>query len=61
MPNPTGSGAEDDGILLTVAMDAERKKSALVVINATTMKELGRAQLPSVMGYGFHGVFGSGA
>lgn len=58
--NPTGSGAEDDGVLLTVAMDAERKKSSLIAINATTMVELGRAQMPIAMGYGFHGVFGSG-
>ena len=58
--NPTGSGAEDDGVLLTVAMDAERKKSSLIVIDAMTMVELGRAQMPIAMGYGFHGVFGSG-
>ena len=58
--NPTGTGAEDDGVLLTVAMDAQRKKSSLIVIDATTMVELGRAQMPIVMGYGFHGVFGSG-
>ncbi len=56
--NPLGSGAEDDGVLLTIAMDAERKKSSLIVINATTMGELGRAQMPIAMGYGFHGVFG---
>lgn len=55
--NPTGSGVEDDGVLLTVAMDAERKRSSLIVINATTMVELGRAQMPIVMAYGFHGVF----
>ena len=57
--NPNGSGAEDDGILLTVAMDSKRRKSSLVVINATTMGEMGRAQMPITMGYGFHGVFGS--
>jgi torulene dioxygenase len=56
-----GAVAEDDGVLLTVAMDAERKKSSLVVINATSMVELGRAQLPIVMGYGFHGIFGGPA
>ncbi|KAK3613715.1 hypothetical protein LTR22_028043, partial [Elasticomyces elasticus] len=58
--NPTGSGAEDDGVLLTIALDAERKKSSLIVINATTMVELGRAQMPIVMGYGFHGIFAQG-
>jgi len=49
---------EDDGVLLTVAMDAEVKTSSLVVVNATTMEEMGRARMPSVMGYGFHGVWG---
>ncbi|MCJ1481701.1 hypothetical protein MMC06_001860 [Schaereria dolodes] len=57
--NPQGT-AEDDGVLLTVAMDAERKKSSMIVINATTMAEIGRAQMPIAMGYGFHGIFGSG-
>lgn len=50
---------EDDGVLLTVAMDAEARKSSLVFIDAKTMKELGRAKMPIVMGYGFHGVYGS--
>ncbi|KAK4900157.1 hypothetical protein LTR49_027521, partial [Elasticomyces elasticus] len=54
--NPTGSGAEDDGVLLTIAMEAKRKKSSLIVIDATTMVELGRAKMPIVMGYGLNGV-----
>ena len=57
-PSPV---AEDDGVLLTVAMDAERKKSSMIIINATTMVELGRANMPIVMGYGFHGIFGGPA
>lgn len=50
---------EDHGVLLTVAMDSKAKKSALVVVNATTMEEMGRAKMPIVMGYGFHGAWGS--
>lgn len=56
-----GAAREDDGVLLTVIMDAEAKNSALVVVNATTMEEMGRARMPIVMGYGFHGVWGSSA
>jgi torulene dioxygenase len=44
-------------VLLIVAMDEERELSSLVVIDAGTMKEIGRAKMPVVMGYGFHGLF----
>lgn len=52
-----GAKTEDDGVLLTVAMDSAEKKSSLVVIDAITMKEIGRAHMPIVMGYGFHGAY----
>ncbi|MCJ1478615.1 hypothetical protein MMC13_007296 [Lambiella insularis] len=55
-PNAT---KEDDGILLTVVMDSAVRKSALVVLDASTMQEMGRAQMPIVMSYGFHGAWGS--
>lgn len=58
VPTPGGE-CEDDGVLLTVAMDTTKRASSLVVINATTMEEVGRARMPIVMGYGFHGVWGS--
>lgn len=54
-----GAVDEDDGVLLSVAMDASVRKSSLVVVNATTMAETGRARMPIVMGYGFHGVWGA--
>ncbi|CAH0023697.1 unnamed protein product [Clonostachys rhizophaga] len=57
-PNPT---SEDDGVLLIVTMDSKSKRSSLVDIDAKTMKELGRARMPIVMGYGFHGVWGHAA
>ncbi|KAH6874459.1 carotenoid oxygenase [Thelonectria olida] len=58
VPTP-GAECEDDGVLLTVAMNSAERVSSLVVINATTMEEIGRARMPVVMGYGFHGVWGS--
>lgn len=54
-----GATEEDDGALLSVAMDASVGKSSLVVVNATTMEEMGRARMPIVMGYGFHTAWGS--
>ncbi|CAG1997569.1 unnamed protein product, partial [Fusarium graminearum] len=53
---PGGKG-EDDDVLLTVAIDTSVKLSSMVVIDAKTMKEIGRARMPVVMGYGFHGIF----
>ena len=57
IPRP-GATDEDDGVLLTVVMDVQVRHSALVVIDAKTMTELGRAVMPIVMTYGFHGTWG---
>jgi len=43
VPRPGGTD-EDDGVLLVVNFDTSRLKSALVVLDAKTMKELGRAE-----------------
>ncbi|KAL2384398.1 hypothetical protein RJZ90_001998 [Blastomyces dermatitidis] len=59
VPRP-GATDEDDGVLLTVVMDVHVKQSSLVVIDVKTMKELGRARMPIVMTYGFHGTWGQG-
>ncbi|KFX98243.1 hypothetical protein V490_02393 [Pseudogymnoascus sp. VKM F-3557] len=56
--NPKGT-CEDDGVLLTMALDANRKQSVLVVIDAQNMKEIARAEMPLVAGFGFHGVWGN--
>lgn len=50
---------EDDGVLLFVTMNSDTRASSLVVLNAITMEEMGRAHMPIVMGYGFHGTWGS--
>ncbi|KAF9766056.1 hypothetical protein IL306_001570 [Fusarium sp. DS 682] len=55
-----GAEAEDDGVLLTVVMSQKEKKSSLVVLDAVTLTEIARARMPIVMGYGFHGVWGTG-
>ncbi|KAF2729899.1 hypothetical protein EJ04DRAFT_587641 [Polyplosphaeria fusca] len=55
-----GATEEDDGVLLLVALRETSKTSNLIVLNATTMDEIGRARLPIVMGCGFHGTWGEG-
>jgi torulene dioxygenase len=54
-----GAEAEDDGVLVTVAMDAVARRSSLVFLDAQTLTEIARAKMPIVMGYGFHGAWGN--
>ena len=52
-----GAEAEDDGVLLSVVLDAARGRSMLVVLDAATLAELARAQVPHHIPFGFHGQF----
>jgi beta-carotene 15,15'-monooxygenase len=54
VPRPDGE-REDDGVLLSVALDAGAGRSVLVVVDATTMTMLARAPLPHALPFGFHG------
>jgi torulene dioxygenase len=54
IPNPDGS-EEDDGVLLSVVLDGFRDRSYLLCLDAKTMKEVGKAEVPGVVGFGFHG------
>lgn len=56
IPNPNGT-EEDDGILLSVVLDGYKGKSYLLVLDARTVKEVGRASLESAVGFGFHGTY----
>jgi carotenoid cleavage dioxygenase-like enzyme len=49
--------AEDDGVLLTVALISGEARSALLLIDAATLVEIGRARLPIHLPFGFHGRF----
>uniref|UniRef100_A0A7N8XF00 Carotenoid-cleaving dioxygenase, mitochondrial n=1 Tax=Mastacembelus armatus TaxID=205130 RepID=A0A7N8XF00_9TELE len=49
---------EDDGVILSVVLTPSQDKGTfLLVLDAKTMEELGRASVPVNMPYGFHGVF----
>jgi torulene dioxygenase len=56
IPNPEGT-AEDDGVLLSVVLDGFEEKSYLLVLDAKSMKEVGRASMECVVGFGFHGIY----
>jgi carotenoid cleavage dioxygenase-like enzyme len=53
-PSPT---AEDDGVLLSLALDGHAGRSVLVCLDAATLTERARAPLPHRLPYGFHGQF----
>lgn len=48
---------EDDGVLLSVVLDGTAGKSYLLVLDAKTMTEVGRASVNGAVGYGFHGTY----
>ncbi|QYN37279.1 carotenoid oxygenase family protein [Pseudonocardia sp. DSM 110487] len=52
-----GTGAEDDGVVLSVALDVAAGTSCLLVLDAATLIELARATVPHTIPFGFHGGF----
>lgn len=48
---------EDDGVLLSVVLDGHRETSFLLVLDAATLDELARAEVPHPIPFGFHGSF----
>jgi beta,beta-carotene 9',10'-dioxygenase len=49
--------AEDDGVLLSVVLDARTERSFLLVLDAGSLEELARAEVPHHIPFGFHGQF----
>lgn len=56
VPHPERK-AEDDGVLLSVVLDAASGHSFLLVLDAQTMQERARAGLPHPVLFGYHGAF----
>ncbi|XP_017287496.1 beta,beta-carotene 9',10'-oxygenase [Kryptolebias marmoratus] len=57
VPSPDAA-AEDDGVILSVVLTPSQDKGTfLLVLDAETFEELGRANVPVNMAYGFHGAF----
>ncbi|XP_037543451.1 beta,beta-carotene 9',10'-oxygenase isoform X2 [Nematolebias whitei] len=57
VPSPDAA-EEDDGVILSVVLTPSQDKGTfLLVLDAKTFEELGRADVPVNMPYGFHGAF----
>jgi len=54
VPAPDGE-SEDDGVVLTVALDVEADRSRLLVLDGQTFTERARATLPHALPFDFHG------
>ncbi|KAJ6256074.1 hypothetical protein Dda_9166 [Drechslerella dactyloides] len=54
--NPNGTD-EDDGVLLTVVLDGSAEKSYLLMLDAKNLTEIARAEMETVVSFGFHGTF----
>ncbi|KAJ7463226.1 dioxygenase [Mycena latifolia] len=51
-PERTG---EDDGVVLSVVLEGESGRSYLLALDAKSWVEVGRAEVPVAVGFGFHG------
>ena len=56
VPEP-GAEDEDAGALLSVVFNAQRGTSFLLVLDASDLRELARAEVPHHIPFGFHGQF----
>ena len=54
LPDPQGTD-EDDGVCLSVVLDGTRGKSYLLCLDAKSFEEVGRAEMETVVAFGFHG------
>ena len=57
VPAPQRHGDEDEGVLLSVVLDAGAASSFLLVLDAAGLSELGRARVPHHIPFGFHGQY----
>jgi len=56
VPRPNAQ-SEDDGVLLSVVLNTENQTSYLLVLDAKSLKQLGKAFLPHSILFGYHGTF----
>ncbi len=56
VPAPSAA-AEDDGVILSVMLDSERRRSFLLLLDAVSFAERARAEVPHHIPFGFHGQY----
>lgn len=49
--------AEDEGVLMSLVLDERSQRSFLLLLEAKSMKEMGRVHLPAQIPRGLHGAF----
>ena len=54
-----GAEEEDDGVLLSVVLDSRSERSFLLVLDASDLSEIARAEAPHHIPFSFHGQFAS--
>src|SRR5690606_20971075 len=52
-----GAAEEDDGILLSIVLNAATQTSFLLILDAKDLRELARANVPHHIPFGFHGEY----
>ena len=52
-----GCEKEDDGVILSIVLDLEKESSFLLVLDADSLNELARAEIPHPILMGYHGTF----
>ncbi|KAG0208452.1 hypothetical protein BGX28_000590 [Mortierella sp. GBA30] len=54
-----GATEEDDGVLLSIVLDGRRRTGFLLILNAQTLEEIARAEMPKgkIAPHNFHGIF----
>jgi beta,beta-carotene 9',10'-dioxygenase len=55
-----GAADEDDGVILSIVLDARLGTSYLLILNAHSFEEIARAGLPQPVLFGYHGAFFTG-
>ena len=60
VPKPSAS-TENQGVILSVVLDARQGNSFLLLLDADTFEEQARAEVPQHIPFGFHGEFFDGA
>jgi beta,beta-carotene 9',10'-dioxygenase len=52
-----GREREDDGVILSVVLDENAQTSFLLALDAKNFIEIGRAEIPQAVLFGYHGAF----
>ena len=52
---------EDEGVVLSVVLDADRGNSFLLILDAQSFGEVARAEVPQHIPFGFHGEYVRGS